>query len=222
MSSRTLRALAADWTFDAQAQLVADSEGRLSSVPVAVHKDKACVVTEIRTVDRTFVTHKTMQNELRSRRMAYTMGTSGLAGAIPSYVVAATTGDEGERLAFGVLAGIGTYLSITLFIQIGREIEAIDSEEHIGILDLPEQRRQRCDTQPAAGARVRLVRAGAPTAAEGVADAKGNVVLPVDPNGLHGEPIYAVEVDGKVVQHVELTAPKPALPVAAPVTPPPH
>ena len=94
------------------------------------------------------------------------------------------------------LAGIGTYLSIALFVQIGREIEAIDSEEHIGVLDVQESRRTRCDAQPAAGARVRLVRAGAPLLSEGTVDAKGEVVLPFDPSAVRSDAIFTIEVDG--------------------------
>lgn len=215
VSARTLRTLAADWTFDARPAPPADSPDRLSSLKVSVQKDKACVVTKIQTVDRTFVTEKTLQNEKRSRNMAYTIGPLGLAGAIPNYVLATQAKDDGDRVLFGVLAGIGTYLSITLFVQIGREIEAIDHEEHIGILDTSEKTRGRCDAQPAAGARVRLLRAGAPALSEGVVDAKGDVVLPLDPSAVQRDAIYTLEVDGRAVQHVELTAPTPALPTPA-------
>jgi hypothetical protein len=220
LSSKTLRTLAADWSFGAAPQLAVDSDGRLSSVQVAVQKDKACVVNEVREVDRTLVTEKRMLNEVRSRRMGYTIGGLGATGALPAYILAVQTKNDDERLLFGVIAGIGTYLSITMIIQIAREFDAIDHEEHLGKLDLYEKRRERCDLQPAAGVRVRLVRAGAPALAEGVADAKGGVVLAVEPGAIRSDAIYAVEVDGKVVQHVELAAPKPALPVAAPgVTP---
>lgn len=221
LSARTLRALAADWTFDARTKPPTDSPDRLSRLEVSVQKDKACVVTKIQTVDRTFVTEKTLQNKKRSRNMAYTIGPLGLAGAIPNYVLATQTNDDDERILFGVLAGIGTYLSITLFVQIGREIEAIDNEEHVGILDTYEKKRERCDAQPAVGARVRLLRAGAPALSEGVVDSKGGVVLPLDPSAVRGDAIYTLEVDGRAVQHVELTAPKQALPVAAPDPPRP-
>ena len=221
VSARTLRELAADWSFDARPRLPADSPERPSSLGVSVTRDKACVITQIRTVDRTVVTEKTLLNEKRSRNMAYPIGALGLAGAIPNYVLAIRTNDEDERLLFGTLAGIGTYLSIALFVQIGRELQAIDSEEHIGILEVQERQRTRCDAQPAAGARVRLVRAGAPVLSEGIVDSKGEVVLPLDPGAVRSDAIFTIEVDGRAVQHVELTAPKPALPVAAPDAPRP-
>ena len=218
--SRTEKTLLSDWTFVGSGTLARDVPGEPRVVTASAYRDKACTLTDIKTVDRTAVVERTMGNEERSRRMAYTMGSLGAAGAVTNIVVMSQTSDPDLVNVLGVLAGVGVYFSISLVVQIIREIEAIDTETHVGEVELREARRSRCDGGPAAHARVRLLRKRGEPVAEGVTDDKGAVRLPVTgvTGVTGGDAIFALEVDGVIFNHIEIPAPKPPAGVATPPT----
>lgn len=216
--SRTEKTLLSDWTFVGSGTLARADPGEPRLVNASAYQDKACTLTDIKVVDRTAVTERRLQNEERSRRMAYTMGGLGAAGAVTNIVVATQTRDPDVVTVLGVLAGVGFYLSISLVVQIIREFDAIDTETHVGEVELREARRARCEGRPSVGARVRLLRTKADAVAAGVTDDKGAVQLPVTAV-TGGDAIFALEVDGVIVSHIEIPTAKPAaanLPGAGP------
>lgn len=215
--TRTEKKVLSGWSFTAAE--VQAKEGPLSTraVTASLQRDRACLLTEIRTVDRTVVTERTYEGMKRARIMSYTMGSLGAASAITNVYVATQAKSKDVQTVAGVFAGIGAYMSLMFVVQLAFELAVIDSESHVGLVDLSESRPSRCDAGPAEGARVRLLRTRSVAVAEGVADAKGNVHLPVDVGADTGDAIYALEVDGVIVRHVEVPGGKPpAVPAAKP------
>lgn len=218
--TRTERKPLSDWTFAGLGALVKGQAGEAQAVSVSATRDRACSITEIRTVDRTVETERTLQNQRQGRILAYTVGSLGAVNAVTGTVIAAQMERESDREPFIAQAAVGAFLSISLITMIVREFGAIDTETHVGLVDLPESRRGRCDKQPAAGARVRLLRTRSEVASEAAAAPDGTVTLPLDPASLTGDAVYALEVDGVIVSHIEIPAAQagrgPAPAVAAP------
>lgn len=218
--TRTEQTPTGGWEVTGQAEIVKDDRGAVTGVRVATSRDRACRIIDVHTVDRTVWTERVMPNEQRSRVLAYTIGGLGAAGAVTNIAVAAQTGDDDTREVLTILGGIGAFLSISLITMIVREFTAIDTETHVGLVDLPEPRHGRCDARPPAGARVRLLRTRDSAIAEGLVSPEGTVTLPVDAASLRGDSVYALEVDGAVVTHVEIPSAAPAEPAPVPAPAP--
>lgn len=208
--TRTEQAPAGRWEVTGQAEILKDDRGAVTAVRVAASRDRACRITDVHTVDRTVWTERVMQNEQRSRVLGYTIGGLGAAGAVTNVAVAVQTDDKDAREVLTILGSIGAFLSISLITMIVREFGAIDTETHVGLVDLPASRHGRCDQGPPAGARVRLLRTRDSAIAEGVVSPEGTVTLPVDAASLRGDAVYALEVDGAIVTHVEIPSAPPA------------
>jgi hypothetical protein len=204
LRSRVERKPLSDWRFAGLGSLVKDQAGEVRSVSVTAEKDRACLIADVRTVDRTIVTERTLQNARRSRIAAYLMGGLGAANAVTAVALATQVENDTDKDVLIAQATIGAFLSISLITMIVREFGAIDSETHVGEVDLRSERRDRCDRQAAVGARVRLLRTKRAAVSEGVVAPGGKVTLPVEPAALQGDAIYALEVDGVVVGYIEI------------------
>jgi hypothetical protein len=214
VGARTEKKPIGGWEYTGQVSVDMDSGRWPAEVHVHADKDRPCLTTTISVVDRTVVNERTMPNARASRQMAYTIGGFGAAGAVTNLVVGAQMKDAADSEVFSVLAGVGMFLSISLITMIVRELSAIDTETHVGHVELPLTVRGRCDRQAPAGARVRLLRSRSEVVAEGVLPARGPLKLVLTGEPPTADAIHAVEVDGVIVTHVEIPAPKRAAQVA--------
>lgn len=222
ISSRTERKPAGDWVIAAQLNATRDASGAVTGVTISATRDRPCTVTEIKTVDRTILHQREMTNPRLSRAIGYTAGSIGAASAVTLIAAATRTQNKADQEGLAVGAGVSAYLSIGLITILVREILAIDTETHVGRIDLAEARRDRCDRGAATGLPVRLLRTKNEAIAEGVLGPAGTATLPVLAEKLAGDTICGVEIGGVLVGHIEIPATNRASSVPSPAiaTPP--
>jgi len=201
----TERHVVSAWSRRADAKVVAPGGGQAPQLEIEAFRDKACVVTTGKVVDRTISTVRTGEREYM-RTVSYVTGGVGLAALVPG-IILFTQYDPKAASARGVgtaavlLSIVGLAGVVTGGWQVVEDVRLMDSRDHVGpvVVSVPDDRR--CDREALAGATVRVETDKGEKLVEAKADESGQLTVPIDRDrAAHLGDRYGVVVDGKLVR----------------------
>ncbi len=141
-------------------------------VSVAVARYRPCERREHAVVDRTKVTERVWDaSAANSRTTLYFWGAVGVLASVAGGVYVVATDDKNKAGGIALIGG-GSLASAAM--PLGNELRAIDSREHVGVVDeVKTTEAGECDGEPARDARVQLRGSDGQSVAEIATDSSG-------------------------------------------------